>query len=103
MNMTNTDSLRIEQDAVEPFFKNGYILSCSETLQGIFIDPGEEAAQLLHRVEENNVQLIAIVNTHAHIDHICRVALVKEKWDVPIYLHPEDQDLYDSLPIQAQR
>ncbi len=101
--MTNTDSLQIEQDAVEPFFKNGYILSCSETLQGIYIDPGEEAAQLLQRVEENNVQLVAIVNTHAHIDHICRVALVKEKWDVPIYLHPEDQVLYDNLPTQAER
>lgn len=101
--MMKGDSILIETHAVEPFFKNGYIVSCSETLQGIYIDPGEEASQLLQRVEEMSVQLVAIVNTHAHIDHISGVGLVKEKWDVPIYLHPEDETIYKSLPIQAER
>ena len=101
--MMKDDSILIETHAVEPFLKNGYIVSCSETLQGIYIDPGEEAPQLLQRVEEMNVQLVAIVNTHAHIDHICRIGLVKGKWDVPIYLHPEDETIYKSLPIQAER
>ena len=61
------------------------------------------APQLLQRVEEMSVQLVAIVNTHAHIDHISGVGLVKGKWDVPIYLHPEDETLYQNLPIQAER
>ena len=92
----------IKRHAVEPFFKNGYILACSQTLEGIYIDPGEEAPQLLLQVEEMNVQLIAIVNTHAHIDHICGIGLVREKWEVPIYLHPEDEALYKGLPVQAE-
>jgi len=101
--MMKNDSILIETHAVEPFFKNGYIVSCSETLQGIYIDPGDEAPQLLQRVEEISVQLVAIVNTHAHIDHISGVGLVKGKWDVPIYLHPEDETIYKNLPIQAER
>ena len=97
------DFVLIEKHAVEPFFKNGYILSCSQTHQGIYIDPGDEVIQLLQRLQENGIKLIAIVNTHAHIDHISGVKLVKEKWDVPIYLHPQDKPLYEGLSVQAQR
>ncbi|MEE8347952.1 MAG: MBL fold metallo-hydrolase [Acidobacteriota bacterium] len=93
----------IEQHAVQPFFKNGYLLACRQTRQGIYIDPGDEASLLLPKIEEHNIELTAIVNTHAHIDHISGVSLVKAKWDVPIYLHPEDEPLYDNLTTQAQR
>jgi glyoxylase-like metal-dependent hydrolase (beta-lactamase superfamily II) len=98
-----SQTLLIEQDAVEPFFKNGYLLACRKTRQGIYIDPGDEASLLLPKVKKHNIQLTAIVNTHAHIDHISGVSLVKETWDVPIYLHPEDEPLYDNLSTQAQR
>lgn len=93
----------IEQEAVEPFLKNGYLLACRKTRQGIYIDPGDEAPLLLPKVQELNIELTAIVNTHAHIDHISGIGLVKEQWDVPIYLHPEDAPLYDNLTTQAQR
>ena len=98
-----SEKLFIAQDAVEPFFKNGYLLSCQQTRQGIYIDPGDEAPLLLPKVQEHDIELTAIVNTHAHIDHISGVGLVKEKWDIPIYLHPEDEPLYHNLPTQAQR
>jgi hydroxyacylglutathione hydrolase len=98
-----SQTMLIEQDAVEPFFKNGYLLACRQTWQGIYIDPGDEASLLLPKVKKHNIQLTAIVNTHAHIDHISGVGLVKETWDVPIYLHPEDEPLYDNLSTQAQR
>lgn len=93
----------IEKSAVEPFSKNGYLLSCQRTRQGIYIDPGDEAYLLLPKVREKDIKLIAIVNTHAHIDHISGIGMVKEEWDVPIYLHPEDKPLYDNLSSQAQR
>lgn len=97
----NDTSPIIESKAVEPFFKNGYILACPRTRKGIYIDPGDEAELLLQRVEELRIDLIAIVNTHAHMDHICGVKRVKETWDVPIYLHPDDLELYERLPAQA--
>ena len=99
--MTN-DLILIEQHAVEPFMKNGYLLSCGSTLQTTYIDPGAEAPELLRRIEEQNLDLISIINTHAHMDHICGIKEVKEKWDVPIYLHPEDAELYKRLPTQAK-
>jgi glyoxylase-like metal-dependent hydrolase (beta-lactamase superfamily II) len=97
------ETMLIESAAVEPFLKNGYLLACRTTRQGIYIDPGEEASLLIPKVQEHHIELTAIVNTHAHIDHISGVGLIKAKWDVPIYLHPEDEPLYENLSTQAQR
>ena len=88
---------------MEPFLKNGYIVACGQTRQGIYIDPGDEALQLSHWVEKTGVELRAIVNTHAHLDHICGIGKVKDKWDVPIFLHSDDKFLYQSLEEQARR
>ena len=57
--MTN-DLILIEQDAVEPFMKNGYLLSCGSTLQTTYIDPGAEAPELLRRIEEKNLVKLII-------------------------------------------
>ena len=44
--MRVVSSFEIESDAVEPFFKNGYILSCPSSGNAIYIDPGDEAPRL---------------------------------------------------------
>lgn len=99
--MTN-DFIGIEKDSVQPFFKNGYLLFCQKSLKTIYIDPGKEADGLLQRIRSLNLKLIAIVNTHGHVDHICGIGEVIKEWDVPIYLHPKDQPLYEALPDQAR-
>ena len=97
-NMRVVSSFEIESDAVEPFLKNGYILSCPASGNAIYIDPGDEAPRLLARVRERRLSLIAVVLTHAHVDHITGVGQVVEEWGTPIYLHPEDRSIYDNLP-----
>lgn len=92
----------IESSAVQPFFKNGYLLACPRTLDCFYIDPGDEAQDLLSRITALGLRLVSIVNTHAHMDHICGVGRVKEVWDVPIYLHRDDLPLYRNLPVQGQ-
>ncbi len=97
-----TEEIVIERRAQEPFLKNGYLVSHPGSVEAIYIDPGDEAPQIIQHVEEHGFQLTAIVNTHAHLDHISGIEQVKQKWDIPIYLHPEDQFLYDGLAEQAQ-
>ncbi len=95
-------SALIESAAVEPFFKNGYLLACPRTRDCFFIDPGDEAEDLLSRIAALDLRLVAIVNTHAHMDHICGIGRVKRDWDVPVYLHRDDLQLYKNLPLQGQ-
>ena len=92
----------IEARAVPPFMKNGFILGCNQTRRAAYIDPGDEVSQLLEWVDKEGLELESILLTHAHMDHISGVSQVKKKWDVPIYLHPDDAFLYERAQEQAQ-
>jgi glyoxylase-like metal-dependent hydrolase (beta-lactamase superfamily II) len=51
--------------------------------------------ELLGAVRDVDVDIQSILLTHAHVDHITGVAAAKEAFDVPVYLHRDDQFLYD--------
>jgi glyoxylase-like metal-dependent hydrolase (beta-lactamase superfamily II) len=91
----------IECRAVEPFMKNGYLIGCEETGEAAYVDPGDEVNEILSFIDGKGLELTHILNTHGHMDHICGVGRVKQKWDVPIYIHPADEFLYDSLQEQG--
>ncbi|MBI4446418.1 MAG: MBL fold metallo-hydrolase [Acidobacteria bacterium] len=102
MNNVEYNGILIERSAVEPFYKNGYVLACAQTRQAAIIDPGDEAPHLIQWIESEKMTPIAILNTHAHMDHISGVKTVREKWNIPIYLHPDDEFLYVQLEQQAR-
>src|SRR5579862_9105837 len=85
----------IETQAVGPFFKNGFVVSCDRTSDAVLIDPGDEVESLLAYVERRALAVKYILLTHAHIDHVTGVAAAKRALNVPIYLHRDDLFLYD--------
>ncbi|HET9192701.1 MAG TPA: MBL fold metallo-hydrolase [Vicinamibacterales bacterium] len=91
----------VEVRAVAPFYKNGFVVACGRTREAVLIDPGDEVDQLLGAVRDLDVEVQAILLTHAHVDHITGVAAAKEAFDVPVYLHRDDQFLYDMAVQQG--
>src|SRR6185436_12140169 len=91
----------IEVQAVGPIFKNGFVLACERTREGVLIDPGDEVSSLLGFAARERIQVRYILLTHAHIDHITGVAEAKRALHVPIYLHREDLFLYDGALEQG--
>ena len=87
--------------AVAPFYKNGFLVGCEDTREGVLIDPGDEADDLLSAVRSTNVHVTAILLTHAHLDHITGVGRVKQALGVPVWLHADDQFLYDAIVQQG--
>ena len=82
--------------AVAPFFKNGYVLGCERTHEAVLIDPGDEILDLLTFASANELKIVGIPLTHAHVDHVSGVARAKrEAPGAPIYLHKADLFLYD--------
>ena len=73
---------------VGPLSVNCSIVADEKTGKAIIVDPGAEAEKIIEVAE--NFDVIAIVNTHGHIDHVGQVRRVKERFGVPFYLHPED-------------
>ena len=94
--------MRIFSAAAPPFFKNGFVVSCEETNQGVIIDPGDEVDQLLAAVRSEGVAVTAILLTHAHLDHVTGVGRAKTALGVPIWLHRADLFLYDGIEQQGR-
>ena len=91
----------IETRAVEPFFKNGYVLGCEETREGVLIDPGDEVDALLEAVRSHQLRIRYILLTHAHLDHVTGVRRAKDALGVPVGLHQADNFLYERVVQQG--
>ena len=91
----------VESQAVPPFFKNGFVVSCDKTREAVLIDPGDEVEGLLAFVEDRSLIVRHILLTHAHIDHVTGVGAAKRALGAPVYLHRDDLFLYEAAAQQG--
>ena len=92
----------VEARAVEPFFKNGYVVGCEDTREGIIIDPGDEVDSLLEAVRQHGLAVKYILLTHAHLDHITGVGRARQALQAPVGLHQADNFLYRAIIQQGR-
>jgi len=92
----------LEVRAEPPFYKNGYVVGCERTHEGVIIDPGDEVDGLLDFVTREDIRIQHILLTHAHVDHVTGVGLAKRALGVPVHLHRDDLFLYDRALDQAR-
>jgi hydroxyacylglutathione hydrolase len=69
-----------------------YIIACSETKKAAIIDPSE-ASPILRALTKDNLEPIAIVNTHHHQDHTGGNAEILATYPVPIISGPNNKHL----------
>jgi glyoxylase-like metal-dependent hydrolase (beta-lactamase superfamily II) len=92
----------LETRAVAPFYKNGFVLGCEQTRDGVVIDPGDEVDELLGAVCTHGLAIRHILLTHAHLDHVTGVARAKAALGAPVWLHRDDHFLYEAVVQQGQ-
>ncbi len=83
------------------FQENCYLIGDPDSNAAVIVDPGEDSDMFLEAIRQRGWHLEGIWLTHAHVDHITGVAAVKEATGAPIYLHPEDRQLYDHVAEQG--
>lgn len=69
---------------------NCYIIGCPETKEAVVVDPGWDSADIINILEEENLHLKYIINTHGHIDHIGANGDLKEYSGAKILIHQAD-------------
>jgi hydroxyacylglutathione hydrolase len=94
--------VRVQSAAVQPFFKNAYLVSCTETREAVVIDPGDEIETLIDDAAAGGLHVAMILLTHAHLDHITGVGEAKRAFGAPIWLHRDDLFLYDGVVEQGR-
>lgn len=98
--------LLIETFTFNPFSENTYIVY-DDQKNAVIIDPGMindfEYRTIDNFIKNNQLQLQAIINTHAHLDHIFGVEYIQAKYNVPFLLHEEEQIILDNASESASR
>jgi glyoxylase-like metal-dependent hydrolase (beta-lactamase superfamily II) len=94
------DDLIVRKIEVGTMENNVYVLECPETHEGFLVDGCFEPDAILAGAQ--GVEIVGILQTHGHMDHVQALAALKEKLGVPVYAHngdeypiPIDQELKD--------
>ena len=98
--------LQIKSFAFNPFSQNTYVVF-NENKDAYLIDPGnftdEETDVLLTFISDNDLKVQNILLTHAHIDHVLGLQRAFDKYQVPVLMHPLEQEILDRNPMDANR
>lgn len=96
--------LHVQQFTFNPFQENTYVVY-SDSKDAVIIDPGcyerHEENELSEFIASNGLNVLALLNTHAHIDHVLGNAFVVEQYAVDFYLHPFDLATLNAVPNYA--
>ena len=98
--------LQIKFFAFNPFSQNTYVIF-NENKDAYLIDPGnftdEETDVLLKYISDNDLKVQNILLTHAHIDHVLGLQKAFDNYQVPVLMHPLEQEILDRNPMDANR
>ena len=67
--------------------------------QLLIIDPGSNADKILNVIDQLDATPLAILNTHAHYDHIGAISSILKTYQIPFYLHNNDHKLMKQANI----
>lgn len=82
--------MKIKALVVGPIMENCYVLYDEETLNGIIVDPGDDANKILDVVSKLKLTIKYIVNTHGHADHIGANKELGEALGAKLAIHADD-------------
>src|SRR3972149_3923871 len=72
------------------FAENCWIIGSRRTREGIVIDPGDQAGEILKLAKDMGLNIKVIANSHAHADHIRGARGVQEATGAKFLLHPQE-------------
>ena len=91
---------KIEVHTVGPLQMNSVLLLSGDPdhNEAILIDPGAEPERLLGRIAETGAQLVGLLATHGHFDHVAAAAAIQAVHALPLRCHRDDVPLIERMP-----
>jgi hydroxyacylglutathione hydrolase len=87
---------------VGPLEVNCLILGCEETGEGVVVDAGDDAGQIIAAVERHGLAIGQVINTHGHFDHVGANRRVVERFGARLLIHEADAPLLDRAAAVAK-
>ena len=86
--------------------ENTYILY-NENKNAWIVDPGnfteKETEAIDHFIKDQQLNIVRIVLTHAHIDHVMGLQWAVDNFKLPVTMHEDDKEVLDLLPMSGSR
>lgn len=93
MNQFLSMKIKVESFTFNPFQENTYVLF-DENKNCVIIDPGcyekFEQGELTDFIKNNELKPLALLNTHAHIDHVLGNSFIDRTFNLDFYMHQDD-------------
>ncbi|MCE1248360.1 MAG: MBL fold metallo-hydrolase [Firmicutes bacterium] len=86
-------SVRISHIVVGIYQENTYFLKADDN-STVVVDPGGSGKEIEKYINDNGLKVSMVINTHGHPDHTEANKYMKEKYGMPVYIHPEDAQLF---------
>lgn len=97
--------IQVQAFTFNPFGENTYLLF-DETKECVVVDPGchnyEERKILKDFIEAQQLKVVHLLNTHAHIDHVLGNEFIKRTYNVKLHLHQKDLPLLNNAANRAE-
>ena len=76
-----------------PLEVNCYIVGCENTRKAVVIDPGGNVEAILDIVKKHELEVVMIINTHGHFDHIGGNKQLQEATGAELLAHRADRSV----------
>lgn len=80
------------------FGTNSYLIWEDGSKDAVLVDAGLSTQMVLDFLKKNGLELIAVLITHAHPDHIAGAAELSEATGAPVYLHETEIRVLETMP-----
>jgi hydroxyacylglutathione hydrolase len=90
INGRNNYAMILRAMPLGPLQANCYIVGCETTRQAAVIDPGGDVERILSALQKEDLQVTAILNTHAHFDHVGANKALKKATGAQLMIHQLD-------------
>ena len=93
--------INIKQIANGKWKENCYVVSNLNS-DALIIDPGDAEKSIVNYIKGKMLNVCAILNTHAHYDHVGAISKLKDEFSIPLFLHSKDEKLLKSANLYAK-
>jgi hydroxyacylglutathione hydrolase len=93
--------ITVKSFTFSPVTENTYVLY-NEAGDAIIIDPGcyfpEEELKLEEFIAIKELNVVQLINTHCHLDHVFGNKRISEKYGLELFIHPNEEQVLGFAP-----
>ncbi|MGD9319275.1 MAG: MBL fold metallo-hydrolase, partial [Desulfobacteraceae bacterium] len=92
----------IRQIPIGPLQVLTYLVACPQTKKAVLIDPAGEEEKISALIEEEDVKVKYILNTHGHADHVLANQRLKQRLSAPTCMHELDDQFFSQKDAREE-